>query len=162
MYFKTQKDSETGRKFDGLYVQKHEIDHANLCFLDKVGATTFIYYERYAAGGIIGVDKVANMTGWKFSKNKHLKGFLVPDKATKEGKKLDEEISNLPTLKRDKFNLAVGFSSIFSYIGCFFDASSGFYFFSVSPSSWDNEYTPPVDCIEIVESEYQIAEKRNK
>lgn len=161
MFYKTKQDTETGRKLQQLFVQKFEIDHAVKVFVDKVGGSQYLVDSSYAAGGIRALDKVSNMTGWKRSKKSEHKGGYVPDRKTKEGKELYQEMSELPRLDGREFNLAVGFSSIFSRIGCFFDSSSGFYFLEVSTSKYDNEYQPPADCIEIVESEYRKAAKMN-
>lgn len=158
MYYKTHKDSETGRKFAEVYARIEAARVTLDAFLKKYQADHYLHTDRFAAGGVEGLDNVKLTDGWKQVK-KNQNTFWVPDKKTKKGKLIDNEVANLPFVTRKEIDACIGFSSHFSRIGACFEVYQDCYYFCFSKMLDNTAFKPPLDCIEVLYSEYLAAEK---
>lgn len=160
MYYKTKSDSETGRKFAEFIEKVKQVDATIQDFLDEIGATTYSYdSNKYVTGGILALDNVTNIEGWRRSRTHG--NYFIPDLKKKTGKAIRDKIASIPEITRRELNLIVDYKSIFGNIGFSYRKEPEFYFFAVPESAFDKNYVPPADCIEITYSEYRLEQNKS-
>ena len=153
MYFITKKDSETGRKFQKI------VDKFDICFenqkalANKYGFTSWRGAYWVIDGGISSVifpkDTIVDTKVWKKVKDKE--NEYTPRLNTKQGKAVQADFDQAPTISRSELNACVGWDEEFSNIG--FDKGNDKYFgFCVSE---DCDVVIPKDCKEITTTTYR-------
>lgn len=155
LYYKTSKESETGKKFTELERRGDVCYQALKAFLDKYG---FEQYRPSRISHIGGISSCINPLQPLDRKLWRKAGYGInewmPKLNTKEGKAIMAEIEALPIVDIDELNEVVGYQGNgfkSSNIG-FSPKDKSFYGFILS-DKWN--ITPPSDCIEITASEYK-------
>jgi hypothetical protein len=154
MYFKTKKNSETGKKFAEVYKRGMEaVDASNALIkeLQKQYPLTGRYRKRgsfFAWGGFSALEfsKEPDSKVWK----EILEGEYMPKRNNKEGKRIAKLIDDLPAVQNGELNLCIGFRSFTKHIG--FNAGKEYFGFEVE-KDWGVKI--PSDCEEILSSEYE-------
>ena len=153
MYFITKKDSETGKKFQKI------VDKFDICFenqkalANKYGFTSWRGAYWVIAGGISSVifpkDTIVDTKVWK--KVKDRKNEYTPRLNTKQGKSVQADFEQAPTITKSELNACIDWDEAFSNIG--FDKGNDKYFgFCVGE---DCNVVIPKDCEEITTTKYR-------
>lgn len=155
LYYKTLKDSETGKKFTEIEERGDVCHEALKTFLDKYGFQQYRPSRISHIGGISSCGNPIKPVDTKLWKQSEF-GYneWMPKLNIKEGKAIMAEINALPIVDIDELNAVVGYEGNHfksSHIG-YSSANDKFYGFILS-DKW--EVTPPVDCEEITASEYK-------
>ena len=155
LYYKTLKDSETGKKFTEIYKRGNVCHEALKAFLDKYGFQKYRPSRISHIGGISSCISPLNPLDLKLWKNSgYGTNEWMPKLNTKEGKAIMDEINALPIVDIDELNMVVGYEGNrfkSSHIG--FSSENKTYYGFILSDKW--EITPPVDCEEITASEYK-------
>lgn len=155
LYYKTQKDSETGKRFTEID-ERGDICHEALkAFLDKYGFQKYRPSRISHVGGISSCVNPLNPLDPKLWKNSgYGPNEWMPKLNTKEGKAIMAEINGLPIVDIDELNEVVGYEGNgfkSSHIG--FSSENKTYYGFILSDKW--KVTPPSDCVEITPSEYK-------
>ncbi len=104
IYYKTKKTSEIGKKFAELWEKGEQADEAGRALAKKYNAESFVTKGGVAFGGIYGFSfqERPNSKIWK--KLGGCADFFTPKVSTKEGRNIDNEMSAIPTIRRDDFS----------------------------------------------------------
>lgn len=150
MFFKTPKNSETGKKFIALFEEMKSVNDQALELAESLGGETFRPFS--FAGGISSIvfadaHQFDNPLNWR-NVNKRKNEFM-PRAHRKEGKEIMKKIEALPTLHREKFGEVLGVRSFWKSPGV--KVAGDWILIEVYPEWRD---TIPKDCIEILHSEY--------
>jgi len=154
MYYKTLKSSETGKKFTEFRNRQEEVDTKAREFISKVGAERWLPASFCIAGG---VRQVIFPKGyevpkcWRLADKKY--NSYAPRESVKEGNQLAAEMAALPTISIAEFHDVFNYkcSASFSHAG--YATAPEHYVFTIFKEDL-NSYTPPSDCVEILQSEY--------
>lgn len=153
LYFYTDKESETGLKFFGLWVRGEAAKEASITMARKYGFESCRPSRTSYNGGISSFYKPSDQTDLThFKKYKNYSNEYFPKRNTKEGFAIIEEINQLPVVDIDELNNIVGYDTggwKNSHIG--FNIGEKHYGFIVG-ATWDCKI--PSDCIEVTGSEY--------
>jgi len=152
MYFKTKKDSETGKKFQEIVEKKENAFIAQLEFAEKHGFKSWRQAYWAVFGGISSCCDFIKEPDGKIWGKSEAKNEFFPKKNTKEGKKIYEEIEKLPQVSIREINNCVGFKEKMSKTIGFAWTNDEYYGFVVG-DNWD--FIVPEDCEEITLSEYK-------
>ena len=152
MYFITERNSETGKKFQQVERKSEECFNAQKQLANKYKFHSWREGYWVVYGGMsscLNFDETPDSKIWG-------KGFgngeYFPKKNSKIGKEINKEIEQLPKVTIDELNQCVGFNGApFKTIG-FSAKNDKFFGFSVG-ENWD--FIPPTDCKEITTSEYR-------
>lgn len=157
MYFKTNKDSETGKKFQQFSDKVKEAQKATFAFLAPFEIKAYNHNGFYIEGGVVKIHtkKQPDPKLWKASKKEN---EYVPNTRTKAGKELEKALDKLPFVSRLELNMCIGWNERFYSIG--FKNGDEFFGFIVSEKFFSNEghWLPiaiPDDCTEITSIEYK-------
>jgi len=152
MYFKTKRDSDTGKKFEELLDKMKVVRDSQVAFGEKYGFTKSRESRshlrgRFSACLLVGtVDTKA----WKTVNNS--KEEWMPRMNTKAGQAIQAEIDALPIIERQELNDCVAYNNgPWNHIG-FNLATEGWFGFECLGYEG---YKPPTDCEEITETEYK-------
>lgn len=159
MYYKTKKESATGKRFQAYLIKNEECRAAIVDLAKKHGFSAWRLFDLYLNGYIASVifDKTPDTKLWLRVANSE--NEYRPSKRTKAGKLIYQEFENLPKITRDDLNNCIGWTVgpiLCPHIG-FFEGAD-FFFFSTK-REW--AVTIPDDCIEILESEYFSQNQNN-
>ncbi len=157
MYFITEKDTETGKKFQAFFEKAAICSKAQKEICNEFGFTKFRPSVNFitATGGISSVifEETPNSKLWKLIDYNE----YTPNKRTKEGKALYKRLLELPITTRAELNECVGFEEdMFQTIG--YTYNNECFGFEVN-SSWS--FAKPEDCTEITETEYKSIPQTN-
>nr|DAD67779.1 MAG TPA: hypothetical protein [Siphoviridae sp. ctjjE1] len=153
MYFITEKNSETGKKFQKI------ANKLNVCFENqkalakKYGFTSWRGAYWVVAGGISSVmfpkGTTIDIKVWKEVK----KGEYMPRLNTKQGKAIQADLEQAITISKAELNACIGWDEGFSkHIG-FCKANNEYFGFTI-----DDDWTDiiiPNDCTEITATKYR-------
>ncbi len=151
MYFITEKESETGKKFQEVLKKKDRAFEERVEFCNKYGFSQFRKAYWSAWGGIsscINFDEKVNTKLWKTADHR---GEYMPKLNSKEGKAIDKEIQELTVVSRKELNSCIGFTSAIQHSIGFSAGSDKYFGFSVG-EKW--KVTPPEDCEEVTTTKY--------
>lgn len=151
LYYKIEKGSDTGMKFAELESRGTQCVLKSLEVVEKYGFTQYRPSTWGIYGGIssfVSPEKNPDSKVWKKDRN----GEYFPNKRSKEGRQIFDEISELPIVERKELNAIVGYDDPFSHIG--FYMSNKKYFGVILMDNW--KVIPPSDCIEITGSEFKL------
>lgn len=152
IYYITKKTSETGQKLEAVNQKMKEIYLAQKAMAEKYGFSQWAQESLTVAGPISVVrfpDGLFEMSAWKKGIDKNT---FAPKNSHPEGKKIAQEFSQLPKVRYEDLNEAVGFNGDFlQVIG--FSRSHTEYFGFVLRDEW--EYTPPADCEEVTRNHFR-------
>lgn len=155
LYYKTRKDSETGKKFTEIDERRDICHKALKAFLNKYGFQKYRPSRISHVGGISSCVNPLNPLDPKLWKNSgYGSNEWMPKLNTKEGKAIMKEINGLPIVDIDELNAVVGYDGNgfkSSHIGCSYKNKT--YYGFILSDEW--KVTPPSDCIEITASEYK-------
>ena len=154
LYYKTLKDSETGKKFAEIN-KRGDVCHAALkAFLDKYGFQKYRPSRISYIGGISSCVNPLSPLDTKMWKNSgYGANEWMPKLSSKQGKAIMAEIKALPIVDIDELNAVVGYEGNglkSSHIG--FSSENNSYFGFILSDKWGVK--PPADCEEITASEY--------
>lgn len=147
MFYITNKESETGKKFNEVYNKLLSVRESQFGFLKKYNFHLFRENSAFSSGGIsscLDFDETPDPKIWKKLKRDDGKDAYFPRKTSKEGKRIAKEIENLPILDNTEFNACIGFDDPFDTIGFF--VSEEYFGFSVN-DKWNVDI--PDDCEEV-------------
>ena len=153
MYFITEKNSETGKKFQKI------ANKLNVCFENqkalakKYGFTSWRGAYWVVAGGISSVmfpkGTTIDIKVWKEVK----KGEYMPRLNTKQGKAIQADLEQAITISKAELNACIGWDEGFrKHIG-FCKANNEYFGFTI-----DDDWTDiiiPNDCTEITATKYR-------
>ena len=150
MFFITKKDSETGKKFQKICEKIDFCHNEAVKIAEKYGFKEWYEHPVCASGGIYKAhfdnpDEV-DLSIWR--KDPNNQGY-IPRKNTKKGKKLYNELQNLPVVTPTELNLCIGWEKGIVHIG--FKEGKEYFGFSTNSKY---EIIIPKDCREITETEY--------
>lgn len=153
MYFITKKDSETGKKFQQIANKMVVCYEYQKVLADKYGFTSWRGAYWVIAGGISSVifpkDTIVDTKVWK--KVKDRKNEYTPRLNTKQGKSVQADFEQAPTITKSELNACIDWDEAFSNIG--FDKGNDKYFgFCVGE---DCNVVIPKDCEEITTTKYR-------
>ena len=151
LYFKTEKDTETGEKIKAL-LERGLIGAAQAKqFCKKVGAEeNYLRNDRYIFGtGLRAVtfQEEPDLKNWK--RFKGWDGYFSPRLSTKEGKELGKQIDEMESVEKTEIGEAIGLEDFFKSPG--FTNGNLFFGFAIK-DEWNLKM--PSDCIEITGTEY--------
>lgn len=149
MYYITNKTSETGKKFAEVNKQMDEAWEKVVSFSKSIGIVEFRMDWCAVYGGLSAafLPEDYDKKGWKELR----KGEFMPDRRTKLGKLLQNDIDNLPRVDRFALNDCIGWKECFNVIG--FHWKSDIYFGFITREVWNINI--PEDCTEITSGEYK-------
>lgn len=152
MYFKTPKDSETGKKFAIVDAKMDIAKREASAFASQFNCTQYYGQLWEAYGGIAGlVFPQGQEIPPVFKKVQGTDNGYTPRLSTKAGKEIKEEMDELTTVSKFELNSCIGYQEHFKATIGFFRSHAEFYLFEYG-SDWG--ITAPTDCTEITESEY--------
>lgn len=155
MYFKTEHNSETGKKFQELKVKADLANKTALELAKKYGFSEWRPSRSFKVFG--GISSFASFNGIPDPKvwcKSYVNGEYYPKGNSKKGKEILKEIESLPTVSARELNGIIGWNEKFSWIGCKLSNKS-FFGFIVDRKVYENLGDNfPKDCIEITETEY--------
>lgn len=152
MYFITDRNSETGKKFEVLAEKMENAKKLAWEFAEKYGFKALRMDRFSAVGGISSLADPETVPDPKIWKGGEVRGEFMPRLTSKEGKLINKEIQELPTIGRTEPNECVGFDgSLFRGIG-FQQTNEKYFGFSLSD---DWVFTPPEDCEEVTITRYK-------
>ena len=144
MYFKTKKNSNTGKKFQVINDKLNMCFNAQIEFINSINAKQFRPGIWLAAGGISSIIFDENYNVPKhFKLLKDTFNEYMPKLNCKDGKIIQEKIDKLPTVSIRELNNCIGFKEdMFKTIG--FNMSNDEYFIFTTREEWN--ITIPNDC----------------
>lgn len=155
MYFKTSKDSETGKKFAEIYKRAKEATEAANNLVNELQKDYPAISNKYRpGGGLLAWGGIYSLIFSEKPDSKVWKEVLhmeyLPKQNSKEGKRIAKLISDLPTVQYPELNACIGYKGFRNKIG--FTAGKDHFGFEVS-KDWGLKI--PSDCEEILSSEYE-------
>ena len=157
-YFKTLKTSDTGKKFKNLDVNIKKAQKAQRDFSDKYNFNQWRPDRWEAFGGIeVCVDfiKEPDPKNWKMVSH----GEYKPKRSTKEGKRINQEMKELPVVSHHELNMCIGFKEGAPFKSIGFSSKSKNYTVFCLATNWKVKI--PSDCEEITASEYENLSTKN-
>ena len=153
MYFKTERNSETGKKFQEFADKKKLALNAQVVFAEKYGIKQWRDKGWYVGGQFYSVifkdDVEVDLKVWKEVKG--LPNEYMPRLNSKKGKEIQKEIDEMPLVSKAELNSCIGWDEDFSKsIG--YARSKEYFGFEVD-EKW--EVKIPKDCIEVTTTEYK-------
>lgn len=152
-YYITDKDTETGKKFQEIDRRSDIARDAIIKLSEKYGFKEWRYSRISHIGGLSSCvfETTPDLKIWKSSGYGH--NEYMPRLNCKAGKEIHDEIKKLPIVHINELNNIVGYHSDFcnSHIG--FKIGKNHFGFIVS-SEWGCKI--PNDCKEITASEYEL------
>lgn len=152
IYFKTKKDSETGKKIQALVDRAKNAEEEINKFVDELNSDRkYLTSDRYILGtGIVGLkfETEPDMKVWK--KFHGFPFYYSPRMSSKEGKKLQEKLDSFDKVWKTEIGETIGFDDFFKTPGI---QIKGVDYFGIAFGS-DWNHTLPTDCFEITGSEY--------
>lgn len=155
MYFKTKKDSETGKKFAKIVEKLTTIvmpavrDFAVKHNIKQIRQAHWVAYGGISAAVF---KENADKSGWKLRKGESNEYF--PSQKTAKGKEIYKELTALPVIEIEDLNSCVNFLDQAPFITIGFAYGNEDYFGFEASEKW-KEFTPPEDCEEITTKEYK-------
>ncbi|MDO4782814.1 MAG: hypothetical protein Q4A09_06325 [Capnocytophaga felis] len=156
IYFKTEKTSETGKKFQALLDRAKAIREEINAFCKEQGGTgAYIYSSRYAfSTGIISVKFPEDPDPKIWKQDKKFNGYYSPRRNCKKGKNIVEKMENIPKIETEELNAIIGIKEcFFGTIG--YVTTNEEYFAFESERDWVDVTDVPEDCQEITLTEYE-------
>ena len=151
MYYITDKHSLTGKKIQAIENEVKKCNQKSADLAKELGADQWRPMPFPVAGGISAlVLENPDMKIWK--KVKDTPNMYTPRANTKEGKKIQLQMKELPTVSREQLNQVVGWDEGWSVIGVNFNTEGRKYGIDIL-EKW--EIKMPDDCIEVTSSEYK-------
>ena len=151
MYFITEKNTETGKKFQKI-VEKRAVAMKEVKALaEKYNIYQWRSENGFAWGGMSSCifSQAPDTKIWGKS---HIKGEFFPKKSTRAGKSVLKEIDLLTKVSDHELNMCVNFNGApFKTIGFVFGNDD--YFGFIVKNEWD--FKKPEDCKEVTYSEYK-------
>ena len=155
MYYITRKNSETGKKMQGLLDKASAIRKEISEYLELIGANPnkwgssnrYILQTHFYSALF---DETPDMKIWKESKE--LPGTYQPRRMNYEGKKIALKFESIEPIERDAINEIIGYGQVFRYAG--YDINNPDYFCFKIEESWG--HTMPEDCEEITYKRYLV------
>lgn len=170
-YYKTNYNSETGKKFQVLFEKIREGQRRRAEFRDKYKATNYLSREETWGIGcsLIGLKFGIEPPDSKQFRKTYGEGYeyWVPNKRTKLGKKIQEEMEQTKnSIPYKEVNACIGWDATMARIGIVWNENEvAFKIPSLKGGlGIDSEpETIPDDCVEILASEYErINETKGK
>lgn len=149
MYFITNKNSETGKKFQEVMEQNEIAFNAQKEMSIKYGFHSWRGSYKSVWGGI-GSCEFKETPNSKIWGKGMVDGEFYPKKNSKIGKAICDEFEKLPFVSNSKLNSCVGFKSVFSCIG--FNGKNDEFFGFILREKWN--VTVPEDCEEVTSKKY--------
>ena len=154
MYFITEKNSETGKKFQKIHDKLIACFDSQEALAKKYGFTSWRGEYWVAAGGISSVifpqGTIVDTKVWKQIKRKD---EYMPRLNIKQGKAIQADFDQAITLTKAELNACIGWDEGFSKsIG--FDGTNDKYFGFTIDDSW-TDIIIPNDCTEITATKYR-------
>lgn len=160
MYFKIEKDSDLYQKFVDLRGELVKCHKASIDFIKDNYGEDHLFVPDYInglSGGIISVGFEKPPKGWVEWENEDYPDMYQPDKDSKKGSKILDEIKKLPIVKRgavrDLLNLDEKYGD-----KILIDPAFGFQddviYISLPDYINPKNYTPIEGMVEITHSEY--------
>lgn len=152
MYFKTTKESETGKKFQALIDRAEAFKKGATELAKEFGFTWWRNGDGCFASGFSGVhfDRKPDKKIWR-KVYTGVRGEYMPRGNTKIGKEIKKRMDALERVHITELNECIGFKETGKTIG--FDYNSDVFLFRLD-EKWG--FTPPADCQEITHSECQL------
>jgi hypothetical protein len=150
MFYKTEKSSDTGKKFAEILIKSDLVFEAQKSMCEKYGFKEYRPAYWCVWGGFSSCI-FKNPPNIKLWKNVHgEKNEWMPRLTSKEGKQIQAEFSAMPKVQSHELNMCIGFNGApFKTIG--FTHCDTHFGFTVG-ESWKVKI--PEDCTEITKSEY--------
>ncbi|UJF29873.1 hypothetical protein L0B70_00325 [Kaistella sp. 97-N-M2] len=152
IYFKTKKDSETGKKIQALVDRAKNAEEEINKFVDELKSDRkYLTSDRYILGtGIVGLkfEIEPDMKVWK--KFHGFPFYYSPRMSSKEGKQLQEKLNSFDKVCRTEIGETIGFDDFLKTPGI--ELNGVDYFGIAFGSDWNHSL--PTDCVEITGSEY--------
>jgi hypothetical protein len=153
LYYITKKESETGKKFNDVFVKFVSIREAQLDLCEKYKFRKLREQSSLAFGGITscgGFEKTPDSKIWKKLKTANgTDDEYFPKKSSKEGKKILDEFKQISILPYSELNECIGFNDAFGSIG--FYQNEEFFGFSLN-EKWN--FKVPDNCEEITTTRF--------
>lgn len=161
MYFKTKKDSETGKKIRSLFKKAAKADREVWKLVKELGGKTWTKSTFYHGGGFVGIifPEEFEFDTKIWSKPMNSFGARYPKRNIKAGKNLNERFNQINSIPISDYGKVLGIPDPF-YTPSINVDNVDFYLIMVS-----EKYAKsiPEDCIEITYREYQeLLESNNK
>lgn len=151
MYYITDKHSVTGQKIQAIESEVKKCNERAADLAKELGASKWRPMSFSVAGGISAlVLENPDMKIWK--KVKNTTNMYTPRANTKAGKKIQTQMSALPTVSREQLNQVIGWDEGWSVIGVNFNPKGNKYGIDIL-EKW--KIKMPEDCIEVTSTEYK-------
>lgn len=148
MYYITQKDSETGKKFQAVKEKMEDIYQKQRKLAEKYGFSQWCGYQSQVKGNIKCVsfedETKIDPKVWKIYDIYKGEKFYSPKLSSKVGKEINQAFHNLPVIGFEELNDCIG---AFLFSNCIGFAWGEEYFGFTTKEEWDVEI--PADCEEI-------------